>query len=925
MDHDKNTTPRARILVTGANGFVGARIAEHLATRGHHVLTTDITPCSNGMTGDLRDPAFRGTLLHWASPEIVVHAAALVPLTRDREGFTTTNVTASRDLAADARRAGAKRFVLVGSSAVYGAPTEHPITRDTPTRPIEPYGKSKLAAENATRAGWNQAGLTILRPRTILGNGRRGIIGTLTRWIADDLVIALPRGGRHRLQLVDVGDVARMIEHVIVNDVDGTWPVGAPETGCFADELSDIIKANGSRSRILSIPRFAFKALAWLADHAGLIPFTRWHYGTLGHDFAFDPAWTPPGFTYLHRNADVLATVFATTVPTGPAATGSSPHTRTWETGTLDRIVRYLTILTRTVRITTRASRISYRILERLTRAALAAARSAARTAFRLFRWGVHEARRTRPAGRHSLGARILLGPLVRHEDPGVYGRALTSLTRHRVVSGRLAGLGMILAAQLRRLDGHGPFAPILTPIVELAAKLRAAHLSAALAEPAPLPPVRHRTPRGTHPHEQTDLLVIGSGPGAAMLVHAETERSTRSILVLEAGDRTRTPTERHHSLEHVLSDFQQGGAELCLSRPLTQIAQGRVLGGGSEVNSGFYHDLPERHRSHWCKTLAITEAEWLAAEADVRALLELTPAPRSVGNSVIERGAAKIGYQGMPVERWRRYDETGFHQHGMTRQIWERNPGVVVLTNCKAANIETQTGGLVVHLNDGTTIRARRIAVCAGTVNTPRILLASGLVERRDLGFNLHPMVRIVARCNADDAGTRDVDPYQAMSPRGYKYGGAVSTPSLLGAALGETVDRHDALTLRSFYASFEPGGGGGFLHAPAGTLPYFSYNRNDRKRLREASETLAELLRAANVTPVTDTATAASHPSSVHVFGSIPVGGRSLLAEGSLLKTDPRISVYDASLLPSAPGVNPQGPLMVLTLVLARRQLGL
>lgn len=185
--------------------------------------------------------------------------------------------------------------------------------------------------------------------------------------------------------------------------------------------------------------------------------------------------------------------------------------------------------------------------------------------------------------------------------------------------------------------------------------------------------------------------------------------------------------------------------------------------------------------------------------------------------------------------------------------------------------------------------------------------------------------MVRIVARCLSGDAGRHDVDPYQALSTRGYTYGGAVSTPSLLGAALGEVVDGHDAETLRSFYASFEPSGHGGFLPTPVGTLPYFSYSRNDHKRLREASETLAELLRAADVTPVTDTTTAAAHPSSVHVFGSISVGGRSLLAEGSLVNTDSRISVYDASLLPSAPGVNPQGPLMVLALVLARRQLDL
>jgi len=942
VDYDENTTPRARVLVTGANGFVGARISEHLATQGHHVLTTDITPCSNGMTGDLRDPGFRRTLLHWASPDVVVHAAALVPLTRDREGFTTTNVTASRDLASDARRAGAKRFVLVGSSAVYGAPTEHPITRDTPTRPIEPYGKSKLAAENATRDGWNQTGLTILRPRTILGNGRRGIIGTLTRWIDDDLVIPLPGGGRHYLQLVDVDDVARMVEHVIVNAVDGTWPVGAPGTGCFADELNDLIKANGSRSIILDVPRPLFKTMAWIADRAGLIPFTRWHYGTLGHDFAFDPSWTPPGFVYLHRNADVLATITLGTSRTGHAGNAASPHTRTWETGTLDRVVSLLTALTRIARIGTRIAGPVLRVGTRLTGATLRLAVGivtrivsfAGRRTYRVLRWGVRSARSNRNPGKHSLATRVLLGPLVRHEDPAVHGRALTSLKKHQLAAGTIGSTGMVIAAQIHRLGDRDAsthpvgrvLAPLRAPIGDLAAKLRAAHLSAALAEPTP--GTRHRAKHSTGtpvPRGHVERLVIGSGPGAAMLVTAAKERGEHGIVVLEAGERSSIPTERHHSLEHVLADFQNGGAELCVSRPLTQIAQGRVLGGGSEVNSGFYHDLPEHHRHTWCRDLDVTEDEWLDAERAVRHILELSLAPTAMGDSVIARGAVALGYTSMPVERWRSYDREGFHQHGMTRQIWDRHRDVPVLTGRVAESIETHPGGLTVHLTDGSSIRARRVSLCAGPVNTPRILLASDLVARRRLAFNLHPMVRIVAECRSEDAGRRDVDPYQAKSVNGYKYGGAVSTPSLLGAALGEVVDPIRAATLRSFYASFEPGGHGGFLPAPGGAIPYFSYSRQDRRRLRQASETLRELLVAAGVEPLTPVDTAANHPSSVHVFGSIPAGGRLLLPGGSLLAADPRISIYDASLLPGAPGVNPQGPLMVLALVLARRQLHL
>lgn len=920
-----------RILVTGAAGFVGARIAEHLSARGHHVLTTDLTAHPNGLAGDLRDPAFRAKLLHWASPDTVVHAAALVPLTRDERGFRSTNVTASRELALEARRAGTRRFVLISSSAVYGIPRTHPITPYTPTIPVEPYGESKLDAENATRDGWGAAGLTILRPRTILGNGRRGIIGTLDRWIDEGYLIPLPAGGRHRLQLVHVDDVARIVVHVITHDIDGTWPVGATNCGVFAEELADLIERRDSRSRIVSVPPTVFKTIARIADRAGLIPFTRWHYDTLGHDFAFDPAWTPPRFAYHHTNTDVLDNVTGTSrTPT----TGTSAHTRDWETGTLDKALGTLTALVDAVHTGLRGTTSALRALRRIVTLVVRAIRTLSRPALAAARWFVRETRTNRPAGKHPFAARVLLGPLVRHDDREIYGRALTSLRRHQHLSGRAAGIGMILAAQLRRLRERDArkqapgrwFAAASAPVTDLAEKLRAAHLSAAISEPTPLP---RRTPAGNRPGTSTptstDLLVVGSGPGAAMLAHAAGETSGRSILVVEAGERTRIPTERHHSLEHVLEDFHRGGAELCLSRPLTQIAQARVFGGGSEVNSGFYHDLPAHHRRAWCQTVGIDENEWLAAETEVRRLLELSPAPTNAGDSVIARGAEAVGHANTAVARWRTYDREGFRQHGMTRQTWDQNGDVTALTNRTVNRVEPRRDGLLAILSNGEEIRARRIALCAGATNTPRILVSSGLVARRDLRFNLHPMVRVVARCRPDDAGRHDVDPCQALSASGYKYGGAVSTPSLLGAALGEIVENEQAATLRSFYASFEPSGHGGFLRTPAGLLPYFAYSRNDRRKLHEAAETLRELLLAAGACPITTTRHAAAHPSSVHVFGSAPAGGRLMLPRSSLLTGDPRIAVYDASLLPGAPGVNPQGPLMVLALVLARRQLAL
>jgi hypothetical protein len=760
----------------------------------------------------------------------------------------------------------------------------------TPARPIEEYGESKLEAEQAVAEGWQrQDGLTILRPRTILGNGRQGIIGTLGRWIEAGVVLPLPSGGRHALQLVHVEDLARMIAHIIENAVDGVWPVGAPNVGRFDTELRDLITRTGSRSRILPIPGPLFRAAAWAADRSGLSPFTRWHYGSLGHDFAFDPTWVPAGFAYIHDNESVLASVVAAGAETKE---GSSAHTRAWKTRPLDRIVTALT-------------------------AVLGIGRPARQPSE-----DADTTRRRRPLGE------TLLRPLVRHPRAEVEQAAITSLRHQQEAAGKLLGMGLLVAAQVSRLEGN-PIAKwpilrgVLAPLLDLTRKLGAAHLGAALGEPSPLPRSQNSRWGGNVTAKRADMLVIGSGPGAAMAALAAAETGAESIVVLEAGTQSSTPSERHHSLEHVINDFAGGGLEMCIANPPTQITQGRVIGGGSEVNSGFYHDLPERHRQTWCLLLGIEESEWLAAETEIRDILELTTEGAGDGESVIRRGAEQLDIPHMLIPRWRTYTNAGFSQHGMTRQVWAQYPDIALYGGKHVTRLEYSSAGIVAHTRDGERVLAERVAIGAGPVSTPRILENSGLITRGELMFNLHPMIRIVARCNRDDAGRRDVDPYQAFSPDGYKYGGAVSTPSLLGAALGQALEESHAGALRSYYASFEPSGCGGFLPTPLGLNPYYRYSSADLTRLLEAADKLHQLLLAAGVRPITDPLQASKSPSSVHLFGSVPLGNSALLSASSQLARDPRIAIYDASLLPTAPGVNPQGPVMTLALLLARRQM--
>ena len=93
------------------------------------------------------------------------------------------NVIGSKILAEESVKAGVKAIVHMSSSAVYGIPQYCPIDENTPLKPIEIYGKAKLEGENYIRKICEDADLPliIIRPRTILGQGRLGIFHILIR------------------------------------------------------------------------------------------------------------------------------------------------------------------------------------------------------------------------------------------------------------------------------------------------------------------------------------------------------------------------------------------------------------------------------------------------------------------------------------------------------------------------------------------------------------------------------------------------------------------------------------------------------------------------------------------------------------------------------------------------------------------------
>src|SRR5690606_39186416 len=109
-----------------------------------------------------------------------------------------------------AREQGVHKTVLVSSSAVFGVPAHNPIRAEDAPEPDEDYGRAKLAAERIAREATARHGLdvTIIRPRTILGQGRLGIFQILFEWVYRGKSVYVLGRGDNRYQFVHCDDLA---------------------------------------------------------------------------------------------------------------------------------------------------------------------------------------------------------------------------------------------------------------------------------------------------------------------------------------------------------------------------------------------------------------------------------------------------------------------------------------------------------------------------------------------------------------------------------------------------------------------------------------------------------------------------------------------------------------------------------------------
>jgi nucleoside-diphosphate-sugar epimerase len=263
---------KLRALLTGASGFVGKAIFEHLVEEGVDVVVAARIP-SGDARGRSRSVYFdleRPDQLTPAAMEgidVVVHAAARVHVMRptpdEEQRAFLCNVDATRALAEAAATAGARRFVFVSSIKVYGGlATAAPLRVSDLAVPTDAYGRSKLRAEDVLRQVEATTGLevVIIRPPLVYGPGVRANFLKLMMLIDRGMPLPL-RSVDNRRSLVAVQNLADLVR------VTMSHPTAAGRTFLVSDNddlstpelIRKLCSAFGRSSRMWPCPDFMLR------------------------------------------------------------------------------------------------------------------------------------------------------------------------------------------------------------------------------------------------------------------------------------------------------------------------------------------------------------------------------------------------------------------------------------------------------------------------------------------------------------------------------------------------------------------------------------------------------------------------------------------------------------------------------------------
>ena len=456
-------------------------------------------------------------------------------------------------------------------------------------------------------------------------------------------------------------------------------------------------------------------------------------------------------------------------------------------------------------------------------------------------------------------------------------------------------------------------------------------------------------------------VAVLGSGPGGAITAALLAERGFDVVLLEEGGNRPLESCEPF-SVAEMMQKYRNGGLTPAFGRPKVAYVEGCTAGGGSEINSGLYHRTPPEILEHWRKKFSLDadESEMLphfeACERDVS--VAFCPGVLPKASLKLQEGASKLGWEAREIPRWFAYDggvdsagiPTGQRQ-SMTRTFLKRfeKAGGSIESGVRALKItpqshrfriETARGGAL----GGESFECEKVFVSCGAIGTPLLLKRSGIRGSFGRGLQMHPTIKVVAEFDEEvNSAAMGVPVHQVKEfAPAFSFGCSISSKPYLALALLDHPEELPKLQFKwkrmaVYYAMIVPDAEGSVDAVPGyrDAMVSFQLTPSDLRLLAAALRKLSELLFAAGAVRLMPSISGfgtledsrelsripAMLPKSftnlmtIHLFSSCRMGESTSLCPADSLgrvRGLPNLHIADASLLPSAPGVNPQGSVM-------------
>jgi choline dehydrogenase-like flavoprotein len=461
----------------------------------------------------------------------------------------------------------------------------------------------------------------------------------------------------------------------------------------------------------------------------------------------------------------------------------------------------------------------------------------------------------------------------------------------------------------------------------------------------------------------EADAIIVGSGAGGSSVADVLT-RAGLSVMMFEEGPSVLPEEVSATSSDSFLRAWRHAGLTAALGRTPISYAEGRCVGGGTEINSAIFQRTPPELLDDWSRLYRIADFSesslkpWYdrAAKA-VNA--SLTPGAAGRPTEILQQAGAALGWKTAPLERGQRgcvgtnacstVCPTGGKQ-SMSQTLLPQALGRglrlfanarierVTLNGSSATGVAGDAGGVPF------TARAKTVFLCAGAIQTPALLQRSGLKGLAGRSLYLHPTLKVIAEWDAPVDAHLHRLPLAAITefmPE-QRIGGSVFSPATFALSLAEDWPRRGALLpewrrFGIYYGMIRPRGRGAVRALPGLRDPLVSYRLapEDWLSLGQIGARLAQAMFAAGAKRVIPSVT--GHPGwmqapgaaplelpagktnlmTIHLFGSCPAGeNRDACAVDSFGRVydAENLVVADASLIPEAPGVNPQATIMAL-----------